>query len=76
MAQIYKYTDANGNTAISNQPPDGTRNEVVELPPLNSIETQLPARPVVNSPKQSAPAQPQPQPQTAYYILEQKDNPT
>ncbi|MFA0925902.1 DUF4124 domain-containing protein [Pseudomonas syringae pv. tagetis] len=76
LAQIYKYTDANGNTAFSNQPPDGTRTEVVELPPLNSIETQVPARPVVNSPPQSAPAQPQPQPQTAYDVLELTDLPT
>ncbi|RMV42874.1 hypothetical protein ALP10_00448 [Pseudomonas syringae pv. helianthi] len=80
LAQIYKYTDANGNTAFSNQPPDGTRTEVVELPPLNSIETQAPARPVVNSPPQSAPAQPQPQPQpqpqTAYDVLELTDLPT
>ncbi len=24
-AQIYKYTDANGNMAYSNQPPNGTK---------------------------------------------------
>ncbi|BCS46977.1 DUF4124 domain-containing protein [Pseudomonas amygdali] len=77
LAQIYKYTDANGNTAFSNQPPNGTKTEVVELPPLNSIETQTPARPVVNSTPQPAPAQPQPQPQpqTAYDVLELTDLP-
>lgn len=42
-AQIYKYTDANGNTAYSNQPPDGTKSQTVELPPLNSVERQPPA---------------------------------
>src|SRR5437868_7828414 len=42
-AQIYKYTDANGNTAYSNQPPDGTKSQAVELPPLNSVERQPPA---------------------------------
>lgn len=39
-AQIYKYTDAAGNTAYSNQPPQGVKAEAVALPPLNSIETQ------------------------------------
>ena len=39
-AQIYKYTDANGNTAYSNQPPEGRPAETVELPPLNSVEPQ------------------------------------
>ncbi|KPX95642.1 Uncharacterized protein ALO63_00478 [Pseudomonas amygdali pv. mori] len=75
LAQIYKYTDANGNTAFSNQPPNGTKTEVVELPPLNSIEKQIPARPVVNSTPQPALAQPQPQsqPQTAYDVLELTD---
>lgn len=43
-AQIYRYTDANGNTAFSNQPPDGVKAQVVELPPLNSVDPQkLPA---------------------------------
>ena len=41
-AQIYKYTDANGNTAYSNQPPDGTAVQTVELPRLNSIGQQQP----------------------------------
>ncbi|KPU60382.1 hypothetical protein AN403_4517 [Pseudomonas fluorescens] len=39
-AQIYKYTDADGNTAYSNQPPDGAKAQPVELPPLNSVERQ------------------------------------
>jgi hypothetical protein len=52
-AQIYKYTDANGNTAYSNQPPDGTQSQTVELPPLNSVERQQPAPPQA-SPAQSA----------------------
>lgn len=45
-AQIYKYTDANGNAAFSNQPPDGVKAKVVELPPLNSVDTQKMATPV------------------------------
>ncbi|PMZ85317.1 MULTISPECIES: DUF4124 domain-containing protein [unclassified Pseudomonas] len=39
-AQIYKYTDANGATAYSNQPPDGISAQPVDLPPLNSVERQ------------------------------------
>ncbi|SHN05611.1 protein of unknown function [Pseudomonas asturiensis] len=74
MAQIYKYTDANGNTAFSNQPPNGIKTEVVELPPLNSVETQAPARPVMNTAPQ--PASAQAQPQDAYTTLELTDLPT
>lgn len=44
-AQIYRYTDASGNTAYSNQPPDGVKSQAVELPPLNSIEHQPPMTP-------------------------------
>jgi len=44
-AQIYKYTDAAGNTAYSNQPPNGTKAETVELPPLNSVDIKKPAAP-------------------------------
>lgn len=71
-AQIYKYTDANGNTAYSNQPPDGIKAETVELPPLNSIE---PAAPRPGS-AQSAPAAQAEQPQAAYSTLELTDLPT
>ncbi|WP_347910107.1 DUF4124 domain-containing protein [Pseudomonas grandcourensis] len=39
-AQIYKYTDTNGATAYSNQPPDGVSAQPVDLPPLNSVERQ------------------------------------
>ncbi|NBB64524.1 DUF4124 domain-containing protein, partial [Pseudomonas sp. ODNR1LW] len=37
-AQIYKYTDAQGNTAYSNQPPDGVTAQPVELPPFNRTQ--------------------------------------
>ena len=39
-AQIYKYTDANGNTAYSNQPPEGRPAQTIELAPLNSVQPQ------------------------------------
>jgi hypothetical protein len=52
MAQIYKYTDAAGNTAYSNQPPDGVDARAVDLPPINSIERQPlidPAQPLTGN---------------------------
>jgi hypothetical protein len=70
-AQIYKYTDANGTTAYSNQPPDGVSAQPVELPPLNSVERQpageaAPATEVVHHE----------QPGKAYEVLELAGLPT
>ena len=72
-AQIYKYTDANGNTAYSNQPPNGTKAETVELPPLNSATPTAPqsAQP---SPAQTSGSQAS-QPVAAYQVLELTDLP-
>ncbi|MFJ2365870.1 DUF4124 domain-containing protein [Pseudomonas sp. NPDC087697] len=50
-AQIYRYTDASGNTAYSNQPPDGVKSQAVELPPLNSVERQPPIAPEQTTPR-------------------------
>ena len=72
-AQIYKYTDSNGNTAFTNQPPDGIKAEVIELPPLNSVETPKPSSPVQNPPSESRPATSQPE--AAYQVLELTDLP-
>lgn len=44
-AQIYKYTDANGNTVYSDHSPDGVQAQPVELPPLNRVEPQAPNTP-------------------------------
>lgn len=44
-AQIYKYTDSNGNTVFTNQPPDGAAVESVTLPPTNTVEMQTPSLP-------------------------------
>ncbi|VXC97465.1 conserved exported hypothetical protein [Pseudomonas sp. 8Z] len=44
-AQIYKYTDAKGNTVFTNQPPDGTAAESVELPTTNTVEMKTPNPP-------------------------------
>ncbi|MGO4309018.1 DUF4124 domain-containing protein [Pseudomonas sp. KB_15] len=70
-AQIYKYTDANGATAYSNQPPDGVSAQPVDLPPLNSIERQPPgeAAPI-------AEAAPNEQPHKTYEVLELTGLPT
>ena len=74
-SQIYKYTDASGNTAYSNQPPNGTKAETVELPPLNSVETVVPAPPPP-LPATQNPSQTQNQQNTAgYQVLALKDLP-
>lgn len=41
-AQIYKYTDSNGNTVFTNQPPEGQATESVELAPTNTVPPQEP----------------------------------
>ncbi|HBX54391.1 DUF4124 domain-containing protein [Pseudomonas sp. UBA2684] len=48
-AQIYKYTDANGNTVFTNQPPDGAATQSVELPKTNTVQMQAPSVPVAPS---------------------------
>lgn len=68
-AQIYKYTDASGNTAYSNQPPDGVKAQPVELPPLNSIERQAPPAPAAEASNRE-------QPRDAYEVLELTGLPT
>jgi hypothetical protein len=68
-AQIYKYTDADGNTAYSNQPPDGVKAQPVELPPLNRVEPQAPSAPPVEATSRE-------QPRSAYEVLELTNLPT
>ena len=68
-AQIYKYTDAQGNTAYSNQPPDGVTAEPVELPPLNRAQPQPTQVPPTPTPAQD-------QPRIAYNVLELTGLPT
>lgn len=78
-AQIYKYTDASGNTAYSNQPPNGTKAETVELPPLNSVETVVPAAPpplpATQTQTQTQSQTRNPQSAAAYQVLALKDLP-
>ncbi|WP_325437902.1 DUF4124 domain-containing protein [Pseudomonas nitroreducens] len=45
-AQIYKYTDANGKTVFTNQPPTNVDAKPVELPPTNTVGPQTPIVPV------------------------------
>ncbi|MEN5314623.1 DUF4124 domain-containing protein [Pseudomonas koreensis] len=63
-AQIYKYTDANGNTVYSDHSPDGIKAQPVELPPLNRVEPQAPSAPAPTSTDNRPPAS------NAYEILE------
>ena len=51
-AQIYKYTDANGNTVFTNQPPEGVEAQNIELPPTNTVEMQVPAAAPKDTPGQ------------------------
>jgi hypothetical protein len=39
-AQIYSYTDANGNRVFTNEPPQGSAAEAVKLNPTNTISGQ------------------------------------
>ncbi|MFV3307212.1 DUF4124 domain-containing protein [Pseudomonas sp. NY15181] len=41
-AQIYKYTDANGKTVFTNQPPSNVGAQPVQLPPTNTVAPQTP----------------------------------
>lgn len=74
-AQIYKYTDASGNTAYSNQPPNGTKAETVELPPLNSVETVVPAAPPPLPAAQNQNQNQNQQTAATYQVLALKDLP-
>jgi hypothetical protein len=69
VAQIYKYTDADGNTAYSNQPPDGVPAQLVDLPPLNSLEPQPPPAPSTESTRHKPP-------HSAYEVLQLTGLPT
>lgn len=69
-AQIYKYTDADGNTAYSNQPPDGVPAQAVQLPALNSVKPQPPAG--ASTP---APSSVTNEPSAPYEVLELTDIP-
>jgi len=71
-AQIYKYTDAHGNPVFTSQPPDNVRSEIVELPPLNSVELQQPAPAAPRMPQN---IQPSDSP-AAYSLIELTDLPT
>ncbi|WP_236188709.1 DUF4124 domain-containing protein [Pseudomonas pharyngis] len=68
-AQIYKYTDASGNTVYSDHAPDGVQAQPVELPPLNSVQPQAPSPPSSDTPS-PAPGR------NAYEVLELTGLPT
>lgn len=55
MAEIYRYTDANGKTVFTDRPPPGNATPV-DLPPANTVEMTLP-EPTQRTEK-SAPGEP------------------
>jgi hypothetical protein len=55
-AQIYKYTDSNGNTVFTNQPPEGKAAESIQLQPTNTVERQETS--TAEPPRQPAAKQP------------------
>lgn len=48
-AQIYTYTDANGNTVFTDQPPEGQATKNVELPATNSVSMPVPSQPATKA---------------------------
>lgn len=48
-AQIFKYTDANGNTVFTDQPPEGQATENIQLPATNSVSMPVPSEPAAAS---------------------------
>lgn len=76
FGQIYKYTDANGNTVYSEQAPVGRPSQTMQLPPLNSVEMPKGKAPAPQAPA-AQPATPQAPaaPQNAYAALSLTDIP-
>jgi len=48
-AQIYQYTDANGNTVFSDRAPTDKQVKSVKLPPINAVPKQVVTEPLNNS---------------------------
>ncbi|WP_313304110.1 DUF4124 domain-containing protein [Stutzerimonas balearica] len=44
-SEIYKYTDAQGNTVFTNQQPENVQAQPVELPPANTVDIRTPEPP-------------------------------
>lgn len=64
-AEIYRYTDAKGNTVFTNQPPTNVDSEEVKLPPANTVQSPpADAYPTTSGASQDS------EPQAAYQRLE------
>jgi hypothetical protein len=53
-AQIYSYTDANGNKVFTNEPPQGSDAQAVVLPPTNTVAAQPASKVDSNTPASSS----------------------
>lgn len=74
FGEIYKYTDANGNTVYSEHAPAGRPSKPMDLPPLNSL--QMPkAKPNVRA-SEPVPSPTPAAPSAAYALLELAGIPT
>jgi len=59
MAQIYTYTDAQGNPVFTNEPPpEGVNAQVVNVPPTNGAEVPAPSNYTPPPPSSNAPPAP------------------
>lgn len=68
MAQIYKYTDDKGNTVFTNQPPEGTAADTVELSPTNTVDIKTPDLPPPLNSEQTEQSEGNRQPYRALFI--------
>lgn len=58
VAQIYTYTDAQGNPVFTNNPPEGVVAKTVSLPPTNTAEAPAPSNYTPPPPNNNTPPQP------------------
>lgn len=59
MAQVYTYTDAQGNPVFTNQPPpEGANAQTVNVPPVNGAEVPAASNYAPPSPVNAAPSPP------------------
>ena len=59
VAQVYTYTDAQGNPVFTNEPPpEGANAQIVNVPPTNGAEVPAPSNYTPPPPNNNTPPQP------------------